>query len=400
MLRTTLLLGILFGLLSSAASAQTVYDFESLTGSDMPPYTPLDGQDGWSEETFNASNSMGVTATLSHDGTKSLRFQESGPGFGTDASRINDAAWSYPGFSGAEEGAYFQVDMHVGFWGGSFGVAHDTNGNGQIRASEMGERGVLFTIGTQSNVQFRLHDANGTPTLAQLAGTGIGGGHWIRVRVVMNLGAASGAGLGSVEYMNLSTGPMVFAPMPGLQAVPLFLTPGAMDASNPALWDAMWMHFEGATYGLDNVEFGVLDPGTNFCAANTNSTGVAASMRATGSPFVTANAFTLVADDLPQNSFAFFLTSQTQGFVMNPGGSAGNLCLGGSIGRYVGPGQVQNAGTAGTVTLALDLTQTPTPTGLVPIAPGETWSFQCWHRDAVGGQATSNFTDGLEVPFL
>jgi hypothetical protein len=51
----------------------------------------------------------------------------------------------------------------------------------------------------------------------------------------------------------------------------------------------------------------------------------------------------------------------TQGNVPQPG-SLGVLCLGGSIGRYVGPGQIQNTGGTGAFCLLLDLTQTPTPT--------------------------------------
>jgi hypothetical protein len=52
----------------------------------------------------------------------------------------------------------------------------------------------------------------------------------------------------------------------------------------------------------------------------------------------------------------------------------------------------------------LDLTQTPTPTGFVVVAAGETWHFQTWHfqtwhRDAVGGVATSNFTDAVSITF-
>ena len=86
-------------------------------------------------------------------------------------------------------------------------------------------------------------------------------------------------------------------------------------------------------------------------------------------------------------------------FVQMPGGSRGNLCLGGAIGRYVGPGQIKNSGATGSFMLALNLTQTPTPTGLVSVLPGEAWNFQAWHRDAVGGVATSNFTDGVRVQF-
>jgi len=108
---------------------------------------------------------------------------------------------------------------------------------------------------------------------------------------------------------------------------------------------------------------------------------------------------TLEASNLPNASFGFFLTSQTQGLTMNPGGSTGNLCLGGAIGRYVGPGQIQNSGSAGAISLAIDLTMTPTPTGLVAVQAGETWFFTAWHRDSVSGNATSNFTDGVELAF-
>ena len=139
--------------------------------------------------------------------------------------------------------------------------------------------------------------------------------------------------------------------------------------------------------------------GSPYCATNANSTGSSGVLSASGSPLVSANDLTLEASSLPNNSFGFFLASLDQGFVQNPGGSAGNLCISGSIGRYVGPGQIQNSGAGGEFSLALDLSATPQPTGLVQVQAGETWNFTTWHRDAVGGTATSNFTDGLEIQF-
>ena len=139
--------------------------------------------------------------------------------------------------------------------------------------------------------------------------------------------------------------------------------------------------------------------GTNYCPSLPNSTGTGASMFAQGSRFVADNNLTLRALDLPQNAFGFFLVSQTQGLSAMPGGSQGNLCLGGSIGRYVGPGQIQNSGTVGEIELAIDLTQTPQPTGLVSITAGQTWNFTAWFRDAVGATSTSNFADGLSIDF-
>ena len=154
--------------------------------------------------------------------------------------------------------------------------------------------------------------------------------------------------------------------------------------------------------GFQIVPFGATgDIGTTYCSPGVlNASGNPGEISAFGSPRRVSNDVTLTASSLPQSSFGFFLTSQTQGFVVAPGGSLGNLCLGGSIGRYVGPGQVQNSGAAGAFSLAIDLANTPTPTGLVSIAPGETWSFQAWYRDSVLGFPASNLTDGLAITFL
>ncbi|MEM1453311.1 MAG: hypothetical protein AAF957_11730 [Planctomycetota bacterium] len=148
-----------------------------------------------------------------------------------------------------------------------------------------------------------------------------------------------------------------------------------------------------------SLDTGAPSIGTNYCSANPNSTGVTGTIEAVGSEIVALNEVTLVATGLPTSAFGFFLTSMTQGFVANPGGSAGNLCLSGAIGRYVGPGQIQNTGSAGEFSLDIDLTTIPQPTGSVAVLVGETWNFQAWHRDSVGGSATSNFTDGVSVDF-
>jgi hypothetical protein len=140
--------------------------------------------------------------------------------------------------------------------------------------------------------------------------------------------------------------------------------------------------------------------GTTYCSPGVaNSTGSGGVIRATGSLVAAANDVTLEASSLPLNSFGFFLTSRTQGMLNQPGGCQGVLCLGGSIGRYVGPGQIKNSGATGAFSLDLDLAATPTPIGLVQIVAGETWNFQSWHRDAIGGVATSNFTDAVQLDF-
>ena len=140
--------------------------------------------------------------------------------------------------------------------------------------------------------------------------------------------------------------------------------------------------------------------GTSYCGpAVTNSSGAPAVISVTGTPLVSLNDFNLVCSSMPSNSFGFFLVSQSQGFVANPGGSQGNLCLGGAIGRYVGPGQILNSGSAGTITLPADLTMIPSPTGFIAAAPGDVFNFTTWFRDSSMGVATSNFAQGVEVTF-
>ena len=100
---------------------------------------------------------------------------------------------------------------------------------------------------------------------------------------------------------------------------------------------------------------------------------------------------------MPNASFGFFITSQSQGFAANPGGSAGNLCLSGSIGRGVGGGPA-NTGLSGMLSISVDWTNIPQPNGAVAAMVGDTWNFQCWMRDSDGmGMATSNFSDGYSV---
>ncbi|MEL6712647.1 MAG: hypothetical protein AAFP86_02675, partial [Planctomycetota bacterium] len=109
-------------------------------------------------------------------------------------------------------------------------------------------------------------------------------------------------------------------------------------------------------------------------------------------------ALTLWAEDLPPDQFGFFLNADETGLVVGPGGSAGNLCLGGAIGRHNRAGEIFGAGAGGVGSLALDLTDLPRPSTVVAAVAGETWHWQCWYRDApsAGG---SNFTNAIAVTF-
>ncbi|MEZ5975396.1 MAG: right-handed parallel beta-helix repeat-containing protein [Planctomycetota bacterium] len=142
-----------------------------------------------------------------------------------------------------------------------------------------------------------------------------------------------------------------------------------------------------------------MNPGTYYCPSSINSSGSPATITAVGSVSLAMNNLSLHGDSLPQGHFAFFLCGTQQGFVANPGGSVGNLCLGGSLGRFNGPGQILNAGTTGHISLSIDLTSLAQPSGPVAAMAGETWHFQCWYRDIILGFSTSNFTDAVSLTF-
>ena len=147
----------------------------------------------------------------------------------------------------------------------------------------------------------------------------------------------------------------------------------------------------------DGFRVRVSSLGESYCRpAVANSGSCAGVLLVAGDPVAATGALQLTAELLPLHTAGFFLASRAQALVSGPAGSQGNLCLGGAIGRFVGPGHVMNSGSSGTFSLSVDLAQLPTPSGLVSAQPGETWNFQAWYRDANPGP-TSNFSDAVSV---
>lgn len=135
--------------------------------------------------------------------------------------------------------------------------------------------------------------------------------------------------------------------------------------------------------------------GQPYCSpAELNSSGASGALLASGSAIAADADLTLQAVDLPTNVFALCLASETQDFVANPGGSRGNLCLGGTIGRF--NGQIVDTGPAGQFSVFINIANLPAPLGMV--SAGETWNFQAWFRD-FQLVATSNFTSAVSVTF-
>lgn len=131
--------------------------------------------------------------------------------------------------------------------------------------------------------------------------------------------------------------------------------------------------------------------GTRFCLATDHSGGDRASISTAGTASISANDLTLVGYPLPANSFALFYYGPDTAQV--PFGN-GTRCIDGPTLQRLPVGQSTENGA---FVQSLDLTDPPTTSGL--IAAGSTWHFQCWFRDAAGGGAGFNLSDGISVTF-
>lgn len=138
------------------------------------------------------------------------------------------------------------------------------------------------------------------------------------------------------------------------------------------------------------------------CSSTINSTGETGQLQVFGSAQPSEDRVELRASRLPTQAVGFFITSQTPGSVVFPGGSVGRLCLAGEIGRFSGPGQVKSTGTGSTLSLDTEasewtLSAIPTPTGTYAAMVGASTYFQLWHRDVENSVPVSNFSNGARV---
>lgn len=138
--------------------------------------------------------------------------------------------------------------------------------------------------------------------------------------------------------------------------------------------------------------------GGTICWGNPSSLGFNVTLSPTGSPAVADNNLSFGAGPFPPNTFGMLVNGPVAGFQPLPG-TAGLLCLGGGIGRFNRPGEIQAANLGG-MSFDVDLLDIPRPNGVIQIQPGESWGFQVWFRDTTpGGAPTSNLTDGTMVWF-
>jgi len=256
-----------------------------------------------------------------------------------------------------------------------FGWGIDTTGGTLVVGSN--ERLNLYDIATGAHLAEL--DAPNSSEIAVEGGEAVVSDGWAPVCYVVSLAD------GKVEYTLKGLHPTVSLAMGAGRW--LVSHPGGGYGEAAYLWDAVDSDGDGFS--------DCLDVGTSTCGpANPNSTGASGWIAAGGSPYVVQNDLRVRAGSLPLNKAGYFLVSRTQGFVPFAGGSQGNLCLAGQIGRFAD--QVKSSGGNGRFTIQVDLTAIPP--GMQTVLPGEDWNFQCWYRD-VNPNPTSNFTDAVNILF-
>ncbi len=125
--------------------------------------------------------------------------------------------------------------------------------------------------------------------------------------------------------------------------------------------------------------------GVNFCVAETNSTGGAATITVSGSQSLAANDLTLTTTGVPNKPFLYFHGPNQQQVPFGDG----FLCAGGALIRIVPPG----VAVGGVATRTVDLPSA----GISSVGDR---NFQCWFRDPAAGGAGFNTSDAATVTFV
>lgn len=176
------------------------------------------------------------------------------------------------------------------------------------------------------------------------------------------------------------------------------LDPALGEHAELMLFSSLGTHVATASFSTFHIDA----TGEQGCTGLSNSTGLPGRLTGLGSRAIADNSFSIIGENLPADAFGYFIVSPNDAFIINPGANVGFLCMTTPIGRFLGPGEVQNTGASGTVTLQVDVSAVPTflsGTAFEALAAGDTRYFQFWHRDTSFGQATSNFTSSLGVTF-
>ena len=154
-----------------------------------------------------------------------------------------------------------------------------------------------------------------------------------------------------------------------------------------------WL-YDGPFTGL--ASRGTRDTGTAYCVSVVNSTGQSAETLSFGSGTVSTGHALLATEGLPPGQPALLIASQAAAFLPPINGTVGFQCVIGYLAVF--RDSMSFADGSGRVDHDVDLTNMPTRPTSTAVQTGETWNFQVWYRDDMGG-ATTNFSLPTRITF-
>ena len=136
---------------------------------------------------------------------------------------------------------------------------------------------------------------------------------------------------------------------------------------------------------------------TVYCSGQPNSTGQPANLATLGTYSIAANDLVLSVSGLPAFSAGIMFYGGARASA--PSGQ-GTVCVSGSSTQpVVRMAPVLVSDLLGIVNRVVNMNDPQQSVGAGAILPGQTWRFQYWYRDAIGGQSTWNYSSATEILF-
>lgn len=226
--------GLLGALPARSALTGASFNFDSnATGN-------LAGQSGWDSVGFGGAG--GVQVAVGGGGT-TVNFASFNGTSGTSASAWNVGAF---GSLTGSESFNLQFDFLAGDSPAAIvGLGWD-NGTGQVSFGGSSSLLGLSITATRTSLEVAVN-GNSLHADAQSYAQGT----WRTIQARVDLSANGGAGTVSLYGKGASSSSL--SPLTGFQNIGLSLNRSGTDASDPTLWNTLWIHEAGPGAGLDNI---------------------------------------------------------------------------------------------------------------------------------------------------
>lgn len=214
---------------AQAAINPVWYTFDSYTNDVDGHWT---NANGWT--TAESGGYFYISNDNSSDGTNYVRFSDSGAGVGATASISN----TFGTLDESTATSLLYSYYHGNYWGTTVGLGSSAS-QGISLASSISDSMVRLYLG-------------GTQLASQTFD--FSGPMWTDFRLDVDIGANGGSG-SATAYARATGSGVEWTPIDGMAGINLGLDASrtALDSTNPANWNTLWFHEEGADSGIDGV---------------------------------------------------------------------------------------------------------------------------------------------------